>query len=333
MKAFIIDQYKKTAARRIGEMPMPALKDDAVLVKVHAASINPLDSKIAAGEFKPILPYRTPFILGHDLAGVVEQVGSAVKRFKPGDAVFGRPRDGHIGTFAEFIAVSEADLAPKPTNLTMEEAASIPLVGLTAWQVLVECAQVKAGQKVLIHAGSGGFGTIAIQLARHLGAEVATTAGPSSQALVMSLGADVAVNYKTEQFETMLDGYDVVINTLDKATLEKSVGVLKPGGQLISISGPPDVGFAKDKGLSPVLGFVMRALSYGIRRKTKHHDVRYVFHFMHASGEQLEKLTPLLEGCTIRPVIDRVFPFAEIADAFTYVESGHAKGKVVISIA
>lgn len=333
MKAFIIDQYKKAAARRIGEMPVPELEHDAVLVKVHAASINPLDVKLVAGEFKSILPYRTPFILGHDLAGVVERVGSAVKRFKPGDAVFGRPRDGRIGTFAEFIAVNEADLALKPTNLTMEEAASIPLVGLTAWQVLIERAQIKAGQKVLIHAGSGGFGTIAIQLAKYLGAEVATTAGPSNQALVTSLGADVAVNYKTEQFETMLDGYDVVINTLDKATLEKSVGVLKPGGQLISISGPPDADFAREKGLNPILRFVVGALSSGIRRKARLHNVRYAFHFMHASGEQLEQLTPLLEAGTIRTVIDRVFPFAEIADALTYVESGHAKGKVVISIA
>jgi len=332
MKAFIIGQYKKVTARRIGERPMPEIEDDAVLVKIHAASINPLDSKLAAGEFKPILPYRTPFILGHDLAGVVEQVGSAVKRFKPGDAVFGRPRDGSIGTFAEFIAVNEADLAPKPTKLTMEEAASIPLVGLTAWQVLVERTQVKAHQKVLIHAGSGGFGTIAIQLAKHLGAHVATTAGPSNQALVMSLGADVAVDYKSENFETKLDGYDVVINTLDKKTLERSVGILKPAGQLISISGPPDPSFAKDKGLNPVLRLVMGALSSGIRRKARRHNAHYAFHFMHASGEQLEKLAPLLEDNTIRPVIDRVFPFTEIADALAYVESGHAKGKVVISI-
>jgi len=332
MKAFIIDQYKEATARRIGAMPMPEIGDDAVLVKVHATSINPLDCKLAAGEFKPILPYRTPFILGHDLAGTVERVGSAVKRFKPGDAVFGRPRDGSIGTFAEFIAVNEADLAAKPTNLTMEEAASIPLVGLTAWQVLVERARVKAGQKVLIHAGSGGFGTIAIQLAKHLGAHVATTTGPSNQTLVMRLGADVAVDYRSERFETELAGYDVVINTLDKATLEKSVGVLKPDGQLISISGPPDGDFAKEKGLNPILRVVMRVLSLGIRRKAARQNVHYAFHFMHASGVQLEKLTPLLEDNTIRPVIDRVFPFDEIANALAYVESGRAKGKVVVSI-
>jgi NADPH:quinone reductase-like Zn-dependent oxidoreductase len=311
---------------------MPDIGHDEILVKVHATSVNPLDIKLAAGEFRPILPYRVPFILGHDLAGVVEQVGASVSRFKTGDAVFGRPRDGHIGTFAEFIAVNEADVAPKPINLTMEEAASIPLVGLTAWQVLVERANVKAGQKVLIHAGSGGFGTIAIQLAKHLGAEVATTTGPANQVLVKSLGADVAVNYRAEHFETKLTGYDVVINTQDKATLEKSVGVLKPGGHLISISGPPDADFAKNKGLNPVLRLVMCTLSSGIRRKAKRHNVHYAFHFMHASGEQLGKLKPLLENATIRPVIDRTFPFAEIADAFNYVESGHAKGKVVISM-
>ncbi len=186
---------------------------------------------------------------------------------------------------------------------------------------------------MLIHAGSGGFGTIAIQLAKHLGAEVATTAGPNNLALVTSLGADVAMNYQAEQFESLLDGYDVVINTQDKATLAKSVGVLRPSGQLISVSGPPDADFAKAQGLNPVLRLVMSVLSSSIRRKARLHNIRYAFHFMRASGEQLEQLTPLLEAGTIRPVIDRVFPFAEIADAFTYVEAGHAKGAVVVSIA
>lgn len=332
MKAFIVDQYKDVAARRIGEMPTPVIKSDEVLVRVHAASVNPLDIKIAAGEFKPILPLRPPFVLGHDLAGIVEQAGAAVTRFKVGDAVYGRPRDGAIGTFAEFIAVNQADLALKPNNLSMQEAASIPLVGLTAWQVLVERAQVQPGQKVLIHAGSGGFGSMAIQLAKHLGAEVATTAGPNNLALAADLGADVVVNYKNQQFEALLNGYDVVINTQDKATLARSLKVLRPGGQLISISGPPDPAFAKAHGLNPLLRLVMLVLSSGIRRTARQHRVIYAFHFMHASGEQLEKLTPLLEAGTLRPVIDRVFPLAEVADALAYVETGRAKGKVVVDI-
>lgn len=333
MKAFIVDQYKDVTARRIGEMPTPVIQHDEVLVRVHAASVNPLDNKLAAGDFKPILPLRTPFILGHDLAGIVEQTGSAVTRFKAGDAVYGRPRDGSVGTFAEFIAVNQADLALKPSNLSMQEAAAIPLVGLTAWQVLVEHAQVQSGQKVLIHAGSGGFGSMAIQLSKHLGAEVATTTGPDNLALVASLGADVVVNYKTQQFETLLDGYDLVINTQGKATLAKSAKVLRPGGQLISISGPPDAAFAKALGLNPILRLVMSALSSGIRRTARQRRVNYAFHFMHASGEQLEMLTPLLEAGTLRPVIDRVFSFAEVAEALAYVESGHAKGKVVVNIA
>jgi NADPH:quinone reductase-like Zn-dependent oxidoreductase len=332
MKAFVIGQYNKPSAQQIREIPMPQIAHNELLVKVHASSVNPLDIKLAAGEFKSILPYRTPFTSGHDLAGIVEQVGESVSHFRPGDAVFGRPRDGQIGTFAEFIAVNEADVALKPINISMEEAASIPLVGLTAWQLLVERAHVKPGQKVLIHAGSGGFGSIAIQLAKHLGAKVATTTGPTNEALVKSLGADVVVNYKSQQFETQLNDYDVVVNTQNKVTLEKSLAVLKPGGLLISLSGPPDVDFARNQGLNSMFKLVMYALSSGIRRKAKRHHVRYAFHFMHASGEQLDKLKPLLEAGTIRPVIDRTFLFSEIAEAFRYVASGHAKGKVVISM-
>ena len=175
MKAFIVDRYKKNGAMRFGEMPEPELRDDDVLVEIHAASLNPLDSKIRDGEFKLILPYRLPFILGNDVAGIVVKVGPKVRRFKPGDEVYARPAKDRIGTFAEFIAVNEADLALKPKNLTMEEAASIPLVGLTAWQALIEKADLKKGQRVLIHAGSGGVGTFAIQLAKHIGATVATT--------------------------------------------------------------------------------------------------------------------------------------------------------------
>jgi NADPH:quinone reductase-like Zn-dependent oxidoreductase len=209
MRAFILDKYKKKGALRLGEMPEPTWGDDDVLVQVHAAGLNLLDSKLRDGEFKLILPYRPPFILGHDVAGTVVRIGSNVRHFKPGDEVYARPRDGRVGTFAEFIAMNEADLALKPENLTMEEAASIPLVGLTAWQVLVERAGLRKGQKVLIHAGSGGVGTFAIQLAKHLGATVATTTGTANVELVRSLGADVVIDYKKEDFEKLLSGYDV----------------------------------------------------------------------------------------------------------------------------
>jgi NADPH:quinone reductase-like Zn-dependent oxidoreductase len=263
MKAFILDRYGKKQALRRGDRPEPMPGPDDVLVEVEAAGLNPLDSKIRNGDFKPILPYKLPLVLGLELAGTVIEVGAAVRRFKPGDAVYARPRDGRIGAFAERIAVKEADLAPKPANLSMTEAASIPLVGLTAWQVLVERAQIRPGQKVLIHAGSGGVGTFGIQLAKHLGATVATTASAANAALVKELGADVVVDYRSQKFEEELSGYDVVLNSLDATTLEKSLKVLKPGGKLISISGPPDPAFARARGLNVVLRLVLRPVERG----------------------------------------------------------------------
>lgn len=332
MKAFIADRYRTKGALRLGDMPLPALRDDDVLVEVHASGLNPLDSKIRDGEFKLILPYRPPFVLGHDVAGTVVRVGSSVRRFKPGDEVYARPRDGRVGTLAEFIAMNEADIALKPKNLSMEEAASIPLVGLTAWQALVERAELKKGQKVLIHAGSGGVGTFAIQLAKHLGAYVATTASTANIALVKALGADVVVDYRNDDFAAVLQGYDVVLNSLGKDTLERSLAVLRPGGKLISISGPPDPDFAKQKGLGWLLRQVMRLLSSGIRRKANRRGIGYSFLFMTASGEQLGEITALIEVGEIRPVVDRIFPFERANEALDYVDTGRAKGKVVISM-
>src|SRR5437773_7865175 len=261
MKAFILDRYGSADRVRAGDMPDPELREDDILVQIHAAGVNLLDSKIRNGEFKRILPYHLPLVLGHDVAGVVVRVGSRVRRLKPGDEVYARPADGRIGTFAEFIAIKEDDVAIKPKALTMEEAASIPLVGLTAWQVLIERANLKRGQKVLIHAGSGGVGTFAIQLAKHVGATVATTTSTANVDLVKSLGADIVIDYKKADFEKVLSGYDVVLNSLGKDTLEKSLKVLKPGGKLISISGPPDVTFAKQNGSNWFLQQVMRLLS------------------------------------------------------------------------
>src|SRR6059036_1892484 len=210
MKAFILDRYGSADCVRAGEMPDPELREDDVLVQVHAAGVNLLDSKVRDGEFKLILPYRLPLILGHDVAGVVVKVGPRVRQFKLGDEVYARPDDFRIGTFAEFVPVKEASLALKPKGLTMEEAASIPLVALTAWQALIAKANLKKGQKVFIQAGSGGVGTFAIQLAKHLGATVATTTGTANFELVKSLGADIAIDYQKDDFETILHDYDVV---------------------------------------------------------------------------------------------------------------------------
>jgi len=332
MKAFILDRYGSADHVRAGDTPDPELREDDVLVQVHAAGVNLLDSKIRNGEFKRILPYRLPLILGHDVAGVVVRVGSRVRRFKPGDEVYARPADGQIGAFAEFSAIKEDDVAIKPKALTMEEAASIPLVGLTAWQALIERANLKQGQKVLIHAGSGGVGTFAIQLAKHVGATVATTTSTANVDLVRSLGADIMIDYKKQDFADVLRDYDVVLNSLDKVTLEKSLRVLKPGGQLISISGPPDAAFARSLGASWVLRMIMGVLSYGITTKAKRRQAKYSFLFMRANGDQLTEITALIDDGIIRPVVDRVFPFASTKEAMAYVEAGRAKGKVVVSL-
>jgi NADPH:quinone reductase-like Zn-dependent oxidoreductase len=332
MKAFILDRYGSADHVRAGDVPDPELREDDVLVQIHAAGVNLLDSKVRNGEFKLFLRYRLPLILGHDVAGVVVRVGPRVRRFKPGDEVYARPADGRIGAFAEFIAIKEDDVAIKPTALTMEEAASIPLVGLTAWQALIERAKLKPGQKVLIQAGSGGVGTFAVQLAKHVGATVATTTSTANVDLVRSLGADIVIDYKKEDFSHVLSDYDVVLNSQDKATLEKSLRVLKPGGQLISISGPPDTAFARSIGVSWILRLVMGFLSYGIRSKAKRRHAHYSFLFMRANGGQLAEITSLIDDGIIRPVVDRVFPFASTKEAMAYVEAGRAKGKVVLSL-
>lgn len=332
MKAFILDRYGSKVALRAGELPEPEVRDGEVLVQVHAAGVNLLDSKIRGGEFKLILPYRLPLVLGHDVAGVVVRVGTGVKHFKPGDEVYARPADHHIGTFAEFIAIQEKDLALKPKTLTMEEAASIPLVGLTAWQALVERGQLEPGQKVFIQAGSGGVGTFAIQLAKQLGATVATTTSAANIDLVRSLGADVIVDYKREDFETRLSDYDLVLHSQDGKALEKSLRVLRAGGRLVSISGPPDPDFADQIAAPWFVKPLTWLLSSGARRRARSRDTTYSFLFMRASGDQLREIAALIDARHIRPVVDRVFPFQSTNEALAHVETGRAKGKVVIKM-
>lgn len=312
MKAFVVDRYRKQTALRMADMPTPEPREDEALVEVHAAGVNLLDAKIRDGEFKLILPYRLPLALGHDVAGVVTKVGARVTQFKPGDEVYARADDFPIGTFAEFVPIKETSLALKPRGLTMEEAASIPLVGLTAWQALVERAGLRKGQKVFIQAGSGGVGSFAIQLARHL-------------------GADVVIDYKSQDFEDVLHEYDVVLNSQDGKTLEKSLRVLKRGGHLISISGPPDPAFGQEIGAPGFVRLVMRILSAGVRRKARRRGIDYAFLFMKANGSQLREITRLIEAGAIRPAIDRVFAFESANDALAYVEAGRAKGKVVVT--
>ncbi|MDF3822943.1 NADP-dependent oxidoreductase [Leptospira sp. 96542] len=332
MKAFVLEAYGPGRPLRAAELRVPDLHDDEVLVEVHAAGLNPLDVKIRSGAFKLILPYRLPLVLGHDVAGVVVKTGPRVQRFKPGDEVYARADDFRIGSLAEFIPVKEVSLALKPRGLSMEEAASVPLAGLTAWQALVQKAKLQRGQKVFIQAGSGGVGTFAIQLARHLGATVATTASAASAALVRSLGADVVIDYKTQHVEDLLRDQDVVLHSQDAKELDKSLRVLKRGGTLISLSGPPDPAFGRETKASWPVRLAVRLLSAGVRRRAQRLGVAYEFLFMKANGQQLGELSRLIDAGAIRPVIDRVFPFESTNEALAYVETGRAKGKVVVRV-
>lgn len=328
MKAYQVYRYGKQEKLHLSEVAKPVVNDKEVLVEILAASVNQIDAKIRNGEFKMVMPYKLPFAIGHDVAGVVTQVGSKVSKFKIGDEILASCR----GAFAEFIAINENELALKPKNISMEEAASIPLVGLTAWQVLVEKGNLKKGQRVFIQAGSGGVGTIAIQLAKHLGAYVATTTSSANKDLVKSLGADLIIDYKTQDFETILKDYDLVLNSQDSKTLEKSMKVLKSEGKAISISGPPDVNYANEAGLNWLLKNVMRLLSFRIQKLAKKLHVHYSFLFMKPNGKQLSEITALIEAGIIRPVVDKVFPFEQTNEAMSYVEEGRAKGKVVIKV-
>ena len=333
MKAFFINRYGSKSGMQFGEMPDPVLQEDDVLIQIHAAGVNSLDSLISNGDFKLFLPYKPPIILGHDVAGVVTKVGSKVSKFKAGDEVYSRPADYRMGTFAEYISISENDLALKPKNLSMEEAATIPLVGLTSWQALIEKANLKKGQKVFIQAGSGGVGTFAIQLAKHLGAFVATTTSSANIDLVKRLGSDLVIDYKTEDFEAKLKDYDLVLHSSrDSKILEKSLRILKLGGKLISLVGPPTPEFATELGLPGHPKFVTKILSFGVKRKAKKLNADFSFLFMRAEGSQLSQITALINSGIIKPVIDKVFPFEQTNEAIAYVETGRAKGKVVIKV-
>jgi NADPH:quinone reductase-like Zn-dependent oxidoreductase len=261
----------------------------------------------------------------------VTRVGADVRDFKVGDEVYARPRDLRIGSFAEYIAIDQADIALKPASLTMEESAAVPLVALAAWQALVDLARVKQGQKVLVHAGAGGLGSTVIQLAKHLGAYVATTARGSDEVKLRGLGADEVIDYTKMDFTESLSGYDVVLDLLGGDNLAKSLTVLKPGGLAISVVGPPDAAFAAQVG-RPILKPVMALMSRRIRAQARKLGVRYSFFFMRANGAQLKTLAALYDVGTLRPVLDRTFPFDETLDAMAHVEQGRAKGKVVITM-
>lgn len=332
MKALTFKSYGKSPDIGFADVPRPTLKADELLVQVHAAGANPIDNMIPTGMFKPVLHFQLPATLGSDLAGVVTEVGSRVTRFKPGDAVFASIFDLGTGSIAEFAVLPESAAALKPANLDFVQAASIPMVGLTSWQALKERANLKVGQKVFIPAGSGGIGTFAIQLAKHLGAKVGTTTSAGNVELVRSLGADEVVDYKKQEFEKVLRGYDAVLGTVRGDAIEKSIGILKPGSKIVSLIGPLDAAFARARQLNFVLKFVFGLMSRKIMRLAKKRDVAYSFLFMHPDGAQLAKIGELLETERIQPVIDKVFPFDQAKEALEYLAQGHSKGKVVVKM-
>lgn len=332
MQALTFKRYGKSPEIGFAEVSRPTPKPDELLVEVHAAGVNPIDNMIPTGLFKAVLRFQLPATLGSDLAGVVTQVGSRVTRFKPGDAVFANIFDLGTGSIAEFAVVPESIAALKPANLDFVQAASIPMVGLTSWQALKERANLRAGQKVFIPAGSGGVGTFAIQLAKHLGAKVGTTTSTGNVELVCRLGADEVVDYKKQEFEKVLRDYDAVLGTVRGDAMEKAVDVLKPRGTMVSLVGPLDAAFARARRLNFVLTFVFRLMSRKIKRLAKKREVTYSFLFARPDGDQLAEIGELLKTERIRPVIDKVFPFAQAKEALEYLAQGRAKGKVVVQI-
>ncbi len=330
MKACFIRRYGGNDVVEFSERPIPQPSPGQLLVKVHAAGVNPVDYKIRDGALKPILPLALPLVLGSELSGVVHSVGPGVPGFAPGDAVFARLALLHMGAYAEYAVVDAEHAARKPENLSHVQAAAVPLAALTAWQALFERGQLKAGQSVLVHGGSGGVGSFAIQLAKHAGATVATTVGARNAALATELGADVVIDYRAQRFEEVVRGCDLVLDTQAGETQHRSFAVLKPGGRLVSVAGMPDRAFAQVRGLNPALGWLFHFMNRKSNRLAKATGTRFEYLFMRPSGAQLAQLAELLEAGHIRPVIDKVFPLAQTADALAYCATGRVTGKVVI---
>jgi alcohol dehydrogenase len=329
MKAWVINEYGDNSKVHQINMEQPKIGPNDILIQIKAASINPVDYKIRNGDLKDIMPYEFPLILGHDCSGVVSKIGQDVSRFKVGDEVYTR---SEIGTLAEFVCANEADVAIKPKNISFEEAASIPLVGLTSWQALFEEGKIKSGNKVFIPAGSGGVGTFAVQLAKHYGAYVATNTSGSNVHFVSSLGADKVYNYEEDEFQKHLEDFDVVFDTMGGDTQAHSFDILKEKGKLISIVGPPNPGFVLDNALGAKMLAGSIALSFKNIVKSQMSNKQYKFFLMHPDGKTLEKIAELIEAENIKPVIDKIFSFEDASSAIAYTEKGHNLGKVVVSM-
>lgn len=330
MQAAYIERYGGPEVLRVGAVADPKPGAGDLLVDVAAASVNPIDFKTRAGLTKALLPYAFPLILGNDLAGVVRAVGAGVSRFRPGDAIVARLGKARIGAFAEQALVAEADAARAPANVPLADAAALPLAGLTAWQALFECADLQPGQRALIHAGAGGVGHLALQLAHWRGARVYTTASERNLERCLALGADEVIDYRSTRFDSTLRDIDVVLDTQGGDTLLRSIAITRRGGHVISITAMPTPAVARAWGARPPLTWALHWLTRRERGAARRHGVNYHYLFMRPDGAQLAELVALVDAGIVKPVIDRRYPLSETAAALAYVEAGHAAGKVLI---
>jgi NADPH:quinone reductase-like Zn-dependent oxidoreductase len=314
------------------EIPVPVIQPNQLLIRTQAASFNPLDYKIVRGDFKAVRKIQFPQGIGRDVSGIVEKIGKSIKGFKVGDKVFSRIDENLVGTMAEYVVSNEKDVALMPSNLSFNEAASIPLAGLTAYQSLVDVAQLSSQENVLIYAGSGGVGTIAIQLAKHLGAYVTATTSTKNVDMVKKLGTDEVIDYTKENFQEQGKQFDVVYDTLGGEHTLNSFKMLKPGGRVISIAGDLDDITAKQLKLNRFIRFLLSLKVKKVINTASKLDAFYRFHLMSPNGNQLQKLAELYESEIIKPIIDKTYIFEESIQALKYLSKGHAKGKVVVQM-
>jgi len=333
MRALVLSRYGGPEHTALTDVPQPSPRTGELLVRVHAAGLNPVDFKTRAGALKIIHNYPLPIVMGNELSGVVEAVGPGVMRFAKGDRVFARVNKDIMGAFAEYAVVHEDHAARMPTSLDFPSAAAVPLAALTALQALRDELRLSADERIFIPGATGGVGTFAIQIAKQLGAHVAATASPRGEALVKRLGADVVIDYSRERFEYKLSGYDCAFDLLGGDTLTRLWSVLKPGGRVVSIAGMPEpVTARKDLGRGSGLAALFWVASLTTRLRAARHGLSYRYLFMHPSGADLAYLASLIDAKKLEVVIDRVFSFSEAKEAMAYLETGHAKGKVVLAM-
>lgn len=333
MRAYVLTRYGGPDAMELQDVPVPQPGPGDVRIKVAAAGLNPVDFKFRGGALRPISHVRLPIVAGCELAGTVEAIGPGPNRFSIGDRVYARVDKARLGAFAELVCVQQELVAAMPASLGFAEAAGLPLAGLTALQALRDELAVGRGTRLFISGGAGGVGTLAIQLAKYLGAQVTTTASARGEALVRRLGADAVIDYNREDFSAVLHDFDAVLDLVGGVTLRDSFRILKSGGRVVSIAGVPEpLTATKDLGSPPMITAAFWLMSMGIRRRARKAKASYRYLFMHPSGDDLRTLAALVDAGHVQPVMDRTYPFADIGGAFAALEQGHAKGKIVVTL-